>query len=408
MTCENWNKRVPILRQRCLERKTSGIPWDGDHRLTVSSLKASEGISSWRMRRGMLTRDLLAGLALAVDDMELLVGRPAPDSQQWQEERREALIWLDANYPQVFTPGQTGHCQLFLDDLFQLGIDGLRSSLEAHLNAAAQPAVDTYQSFILALDGLQLLILHAAETAEAARAAAEPARAVELAEMAAACRWVASQPPVTFRQALQLLWLTILGVQFADRAFLVSPGHIDRLLAPYYAEGIRSGNLTSQDALALIESLYLLINEYIPDGLAVAVMVGGRDAQGQDVTNELSYLCLEALRRTRLIYPTVGVCWHPGTPASLTALAVELMAQGIATPAFFGDDTIQRGLRSYGVPAEEACEYVNSTCVEITPVGSSNVWVASPYFSLCQFLLDEIQTEVRSGAVAGSFEILSH
>ena len=32
------------------------------------------------------------------------------------------------------------------------------------------------------------------------------------------------------------------------------------------------------------------------DGLAVSVMVGGRDAAGNDLTNELSYLSLEALR----------------------------------------------------------------------------------------------------------------
>lgn len=61
------------------------------------------------------------------------------------------------------------------------------------------------------------------------------------------------------------------------------------------------------------------------------------------MTNELSYLSLEALRRTRLVYPTVGVCWHLETPAALTGLAVELIAQGYPTPAFFGDETIQRG-----------------------------------------------------------------
>ena len=54
----------------------------------------------------------------------------------------------------------------------------------------------------------------------------------------------------------------------------------------------------------------------------MSVMVGGRDAEGHDVTNELSFLCLEALRSTRMIYPTVGICWHPGTPEELTALAV--------------------------------------------------------------------------------------
>jgi pyruvate-formate lyase len=52
------------------------------------------------------------------------------------------------------------------------------------------------------------------------------------------------------------------------------------------------------------------MNECVEDGRAMSVMVGGRDADGRDLTNELSYLALEAIRRTRLSYPTVNVCWH--------------------------------------------------------------------------------------------------
>jgi trans-4-hydroxy-L-proline dehydratase len=94
----------------------------------------------------------------------------------------------------------------------------------------------------------------------------------------------------------------------------------------------------------------------------------------------------------------------PEHPPDLTALAVDLIAQGLPNPAFFGDETIQRGLQMYGVPPEESWNYVNSTCVEITPVGASNVWVASPYFSTCQFLLDEIAAQVQADRPAETFE----
>ncbi|MCP4644554.1 MAG: hypothetical protein GY851_29185, partial [bacterium] len=107
--------------------------------------------------------------------------------------------------------------------------------------------------------------------------------------------------------------------------------------------------------------------------------------------------------RTGLIYPTVGVCWHEGTPVDLTDLAVELIGNGYTTPAFFGDETIQQGLRAYGVPDNEACYYINSTCVEITPCQSSNVWVASPYFSTCGLLLEEIDAIVESGKAPADF-----
>ncbi len=392
------NPRISTLRSRCLERKTLIPPWDGDPVHISHSLQASESEPAWIIRRGMLTRDLLKAARFALDDLELIIGRLAPDNPAQKARRPGAARWLKEHYPAVFTPGQAGHCQLEFSRLFTLGIDGLIADLEQRsLHALAEQA-DTYRSFALAVSGLSAMIENAATTAadELSRHSCSQDRQAELEEMKATCLHVAHQPPETFRQALQLVWLVILGVQLADRAWLVSPGHLDRLLGPFYQADLEAGRITPDTARLYIECLYLLINEYVPDGLAISVMVGGRDAAGKDLTNPLSYLCLQALENTRLVYPSVGVCWHPGTPAALTALAADLMAGGHANPAFFNDSTIQTGLQQYGVPPEESWNYVNSTCVEITPCGSSNVWVASPYYSLPQILLDEIQAQAQS------------
>ena len=45
---------------------------------------------------------------------------------------------------------------------------------------------------------------------------------------------------------------------------------------------------------------------------------------------------------------------------------------------------ITAGLLRLGLPHRDACEYIHSTCVEITPVAISNVYVASPYYNLCR------------------------
>jgi trans-4-hydroxy-L-proline dehydratase len=395
--------RTLTLRTRCLERKLLAIPWDGDLRLVIKSLKNSAGISSWTLRRGLLTRDLLSGLPFEIDDLELLAGRPAVDRAEWQAERQEARQYLAEHYPPIYSPGQSGHCQLDLSRLFELGMDGLVLELKTRRIIAEGHTAEVYQSFLDALEGLGKMIENAAESADEAARRSNPERSVELDKMAALCRRVAHLPPATFREALQLTWLVILGVQWADRAALVVPGHLDRILGNYYEADMAASRLTLEEALVLIESLYILINEAVPDGLAVSVMVGGRDAHGNDLTNPLSYLCLEALRRTRLVYPTVGVCWHAGTPRALIDLAVDLIAGGNPNPAFFNDETIQRGLMSYGVPPEESWNYINSTCVEITPVGASNVWVASPYYSLNRILIDELRFQVERGTPAASY-----
>lgn len=395
-------ERIRRIRAGIPARKRKMVSWTGDPRLILHSLENSQSVSSRQLRRGMLTRDLLAHAPLEIDDDELLAGRLAALPETERRECEVANQHLNQNYADWFPPGITGHCELDYSRLFQIGICGLQQEIKNRQTCTTSETQIVYQSFRLALEGLAQLALNAASTVEKAIPDAAPSRKTELQEISASCRRIAQQPPATFRDALQLLWFTILATGFAEHATLVSPGHLDRTLRPFYEADLAARRLTRPDALVLLESLYLLINDYIPDGLAISVMVGGRDAAGNDITNDLSYLCLEALRRTQLVYPTVGVCWHTQTPEDLTWLAVELIAAGYPNPAFFGDETIQRGLREYGVQAE-ACAYVNSTCVEITPCGASNVWVASPYIPLAKILLDEIEAQVQTGLTAENY-----
>ncbi|MEW6755251.1 MAG: pyruvate formate lyase family protein [Candidatus Latescibacterota bacterium] len=387
--------RIALLRRRVLQRKDAGQSGWSVRPLPVTTaraLRASEGEPSWQRRRGRLLRARLAAVRFAIDDLELLAGRIDTQASEGTEaEVAEARAYLE-RYPGP--PGQNGHCELDLGPLLETGMDGLAERLRGLRAGASGVAAEAYDSFLDALAGLALLVEHAAAAAGAAMAGASPARRAELEGIADECRHVAHHPPRTFREALQLAWLTLVGVMQGEPVGLVVPGHLDRTLYPFFAADLAAGRLTEEGALVLLESLYLLINDFIPDGLAIGVMVGGRDASGADVTNPLSYLCLEALRRTALIYPTVGVCWHAGTPATLVDLAVALIASGNANPAFFGDGVIQRGLQRLGVPPGESCRYVNSTCVEITPGGASNVWVASPYYNTCQVLREQIAASV--------------
>jgi formate C-acetyltransferase len=94
-----------------------------------------------------------------------------------------------------------------------------------------------------------------------------------------------------------------------------------------------------------------------------------------------------------LSYPGIGLCWTPDTPREVMDLAADLLAQGLSHPALFNDDVISAGMLGAGLPPAEACLYQHSTCVEITPVASSNVYVASPYINLLQLLNDLLGVE---------------
>lgn len=381
--------RIGTLRERCMERKNRA--WKIITIPRAKALEKSEHLTSWQQRQGLCTREVLTRTTFEIDDLELLVGRLAPRPAEATHDALSAAWNSLRQYPG--TSGQTGHCELDLQYVMAFGIDELAADIESRLtkpHPEETERTEAYRSFLLALEGLTILIDNAAATAHEQVPASPPERQNELRRMADVCQWIAHKPPRTFRDAIQLLWLITLAVQHGESVGLVGPGRLDRSLGAFYDADIAAGNLLPEEALVLIESLYLLVNEFIPDGLAIPVMIGGRDASGNDVTNAVSYLCLEALRRTKLVYPSVGICWHDGTPQGLVDLAIDLICKGYSAPAFFGDETIQRGLVALGVPKEEAYNYINSTCVEITPVGASNVWVASPYYNTCGILLEEI------------------
>jgi formate C-acetyltransferase len=394
--------RIATLRTRCRQRKAQR--WVDTAIVDHRSFLASERLASHTLRMGRRTRDRLAQFRFAVDDMELLVGRPAPPADVEEAEHKEAKEYL-SRVPYTWTPGQTGHCELDRRLVFEHGVDGALKMLTERKNAEQDPTRrDTFESFILAMEGFQVFILNAERVARDAIPAAGVQRRGELEEMARICARCAHLPPQTFREALQLAWFVDLAASFADNGGLINPGHLDRTLAEWYRRDVDGGVLSRDDALTLVECFYILINDYVPDGLAIAVMVGGVDVNGHDLTNDLSYVCMEALQRTNLAYPTVGVCWHDKTPSDLVDLTVGLIADGFTTPAFFNDGTIQTGLRKYGVPPSESWNYINSTCVEITPVGSSNVWVASPYFSVCAILNEEIRAIAEGGRAPATFD----
>lgn len=386
-----FNARITTLRKRCLARK--GFAWKNACIPRAEAIRQSTGISSWQERQGLCTQNVLANAVFEIDDLEMLAGRLVPRQPEITDDALTNAYEILKPYPWV--GGQDGHCEIDIEPVFTLGVDGLSAGIESRMANATGERLEAFRSFLSALNGLAKMIENVAKYVRTQIPASKPGRQKELLQIVEICECIAHRPPRSFRDAIQLLWLVTFAIQYGESISLVSPGHLDRTLAPFYKADIAAGLLRREEALALIECLYLLINEYTGEGLAMAVMVGGRDASGNDITNDLSYLCLEALRRTKLVYPTVGICWHNNTPIELVDLAIDLICKGYSNPAFFNDTTIQHGLKALGVPPEDACNYINSTCVEITPVGASNVWVASPYYNLCGILLEEIAESLK-------------
>ena len=336
----------------------------------------------------------------SISEGELIVGKcdlPLPEGKQ--------RILDDVLLPRLRAhlgdalQGQNSHMAVDYDLLLREGTSGIRERI-VRLKKKNPASQDFYDACETSLKAVELYAAHYAEKALALAACEkDPERKRELEKIASVMERVPASPAESFYDAVE-------AVHFLTHCLTLDPfhpgpmqfqlGRPDRYLLPFYEKDLASGAVTREEAKLLIDLLAIQINRRVPNGLSSGYMVCGREEDGSPVANELSMMLMEAVDDVRLVYPSVGLCWTPDTPPAYLEKACELLLKGRSHPAVFNDDLIGRGLVSYGVPEKDSHSYIHSTCVEITPVAASNVWVASPYTNLPGVLLDVMDREYDS------------
>ena len=238
-----------------------------------------------------------------------------------------------------------------------------------------------------------------AERAEQMAAAeACPDRRAELSKIARICRKVPAEPAETFHEALQAFWFVHLIIQIESNGHSISPGRFDQYMSAFYEADRTGGRLDRDGALELLDCLWVKFNEVMKlrDKTASIgfggyplfqnLIVGGQGVDGRDATNELSYLCLDATRRTRLPQPSLSVRVHRETPRDFLRAASDLAREGLGLPAFFNDDAIVPVLQNMGVPLEEARGYAEVGCVEPQVPGKTNGYYPAGFLNLGKVL----------------------
>lgn len=410
-------ERITRLRQHAIEQ---GFYASGEANLHWGrSWRGSSGERWHIIRRARATADVLRHLTPTIDGDELIVGKFA----RWtptEDEQRELAEWaaIEAALPPV--AGQRAHQAVDIERLLRFGVVAIRELIEGYRSELDVTRAEDlerdafYRACLIALDGLVAISHRYADLAEeqASGASLPPQRRKELVAICEICRRVPEHPASTFWEALQAAHLLTFALCVGQRMLLFQLGRPDRYLLPFYRRDLVAGRITPERAQELIDCACLMLCEYTPRGLAVGFGIGGRDASGMDVCNELTEMLLESVDHVRLSYPGVALCWTDETPAHIMQRAAELLADGRTHPALFGDDVVSAGLRAAGVAPAESVLWIHSTCVEITPIASSNVYVASPYLNMVQLLHDVLGVpslggEWRAGADGiGCFEEL--
>ena len=154
-------------------------------------------------------------------------------------------------------------------------------------------------------------------------------------------------------------------------------GRIDQYLYPFYKADIEKGVLTREEALEYIEELYIktAAHTHLQSTLVANFVggyyryphldLGGLTRDGEDASNELSYLFLRAMRMVKTSGPSVCLLLHQKTPESLLEEAVKLAAEGMGHPSIFNCETMYRMMEhkgdgpviKAGLTKEEILEY---------------------------------------------------
>jgi formate C-acetyltransferase len=267
----------------------------------------------------------------------------------------------------------TSHTTLGFHRVLQVGYRGLREQVEERIARGD-------------LDGRGLDLLHAMRLCLEA-AATWHRRHLELLDelvttstgeeqagyrqVREALERVPEEPPGTFREAVQSLWFAYAFQRLMGN--WSGLGRIDEMLGPYLKQDLAEGRITLDEAHEFIAHLWIKGCEWIgaidiPSGDAQHyqnIVLGGVDAQGQDVTNEVTYLVLDVVEELHISDFPIAVRVNARTPDRLLRRIAEVQRHGGGIVSIYNEDVVIEGLVKFGYALEEARTFANDGCWEV-------------------------------------------
>ena len=271
------------------------------------------------------------------------------------------------------------------------------AALDEYNPAESVDKAQFYEAVIIVSDAIILWAeRHAAKARELAAGEPDNARRAELELIADICSRVPRYPARTFHEALQAQWFIQLFSRLEQKTgATISNGRMDQYLWPYYERDVREGRLTREQAKELFQCMWLAMAQYqdlyvSPAGVKFnegyahweAVTIGGVDAEGNDATNELTYLLLENKREFPLNYPDLAARIHSGSPERYLYEVAETIKDGAGFPKLINDEEVVRVLVSKGADFASANDYAVSGCTEVRMPNLDTFTTPCPFLNL--------------------------
>lgn len=317
----------------------------------------------------------------------------------------ETLTAMEHN---MFTPGNyfyngVGHVTVKYWEVLDIGFAGIKAKAEERLakiglaDGEYQKKSRFLQAVIISCDAVVTYARrYAALALEESEKCADSRRKMELLQIAKNCVNVPEKGAASFYEACQSFWFVQQLLQIESSGHSISPGRFDQYMYPYYKKDLDNGKLTREFAQELMDCIWVKLNDlnkcrdaasaegFAGYSLFQNLIVGGQNSEGIDVTNDLSFMCIQSSMHVFLPQPSLSIRVWNGSPHELLIKAAELTRTGIGLPAYYNDEVIIPSLLSRGLTIEDARDYNIIGCVEPQKAGKTEGWHDAAFFNMCR------------------------
>lgn len=260
----------------------------------------------------------------------------------------------------------------------------LKHGIDALIEEANKKEGEFYKAAAISLNGIKILIERYIELIDSQKKTCSQERLSQLSVLENALRNISANGADNLYEAMQLyllLW-QIMCIEQAPNPYAFSIGNADRIFEPYRKE------MSREESAELFRHFLVFFN--VGDrswAISQNVIISGRDENGKDLTNTMSYAIMDAYFDMNLPQPILSVKLHKNSPEMLyKEMGKFFFSPGVLTPSLFNDDSMFEILNSNGIDVKDIPDYSIAGCQEPLIMGKDNGNTTNSWLNLPKIL----------------------
>lgn len=284
----------------------------------------------------------------------LFLERLRPQDKKWNPDY--TYDDLQAIFDRYQIISGINNCHHFTPDI-QIGLDigwgGTLRKLKEQKALHDESHAEFYDAEIAVVEAIIAFINRAGDEIEALACQEQNKQLSEnLHEMAAIDHRISTEPPKTFREAIQWSnWFSMISRTYNRGS---AGGQLEDLFNPFYERDIKAGLLTDEEAVFYLACMFLQDSRYW--------QLSGPDSNDNDTTCHLSYLALDAADKINIAC-NLTIRMHDKIDPEFFRKSVEyLFKNKQGWPRYSSDKALMEGFMRCGYPKELARRRVAAGC----------------------------------------------